>query len=290
MPPTQVGSGPSELRYEDVSQDGRLMLLAMPHALGEVVWRRLLAQQPAAKLAHTGVIPILTRFVIEGGEGPTSVRGPVEGEGRYALAHARGDDGAVRHLFMNMWCRLYARRGRTHGPPPDGAGERIFVGRVFAEHVFTRLFAPKGERQVTRLDAPGLPPVPEARWTMRPLEAVLALPDGARALDAAPVDDPAEVVFGLEHTDSNQHVNSLVYPRLIIDAALRRFAAHGRDPRVLARRLEVFYRKPCFAGETVRLRLRAFEHGADLGVLATVVPADRPDGPPHCAAQLRFAL
>src|SRR5205823_12900006 len=46
--------------------------------------------------------------------------------------------------------------------------------------------------------------------------------DGARALDEVAPDDFAET-FGLVHTDSNHHVNSLVYIRLFEEAALRRF-------------------------------------------------------------------
>jgi hypothetical protein len=285
--------GTSLLRYEDVSQDGRLVLLAIPYAIGGVFWMRLASTSDVARLTHAGVVPILTRLVIEGGSGPISIRKPLDGEGRYQLAHGVDAGGAVERLYLNVWVSLSAPRGRTHGPPPDGAGETLAVGRVFAEHVFTRPFAPAGERKVLRLDLDGTPPVPPARWPPRPPEAVLALPDGAEPLDEALAVDAAPIAFGLDHTDSNQHVNSLVYPRLFLEAALRRFAAHGRHGPLLARRLEVAYRKPCFAGDRARMLVRAYMHEGLPGAVGALV-ADGADplaaaARPHCTLQARFA-
>src|SRR5579883_623451 len=241
------------LRYEDVSQDGRLTLLALPPVLGPALWQTRMVHDPLARALHReGVVPILDRFVIEGGEGPVSVSRPLAVAGRYDLAHTVDERGAVDRILLRMWAQATAPRARTHGAQPAGEGEPIFAGRVYAEHVFTRPFAPPAERKVLRLDyADGAPAVPERRISWRSPDAVLVPPPGAVALDPAPLADEAPVVFGLHHTDSNQHVNSLVYPRLFQDAALRRFAARGEDPRLSARALEIAYRKPCFAGERV---------------------------------------
>jgi hypothetical protein len=284
LPADQRTEGPSSLRYEDVSQDGRLMLLSLAHSIGDVVWLKLLLQQ-AQKLARTGTVPILTRLVIEGGEGVTGVRGPLSATGAYQLAHSLAPDGSVKHLHLNLWTRVSAPRARTYGPPPERAGELDSVGRVFAEHVFTRLFAPPGQRAVTRLEVPGVPPLPPDRWVRRPAEAALQAPAGTRFLDDQPVVDPADVLFGLGHTDSNQHVNSLVYPRLFHDAALRRLHAHGHSTQVLARRLEIAYRKPCFAGQRVRIALRAFAGDERMGATGSFV-AD--DGTPYNFVSLSF--
>lgn len=288
VPAGQRSSGTTPLRYEDVAQDGRIMLLALPHAIGDVIWRKVLVGHPISRLSHGGVNTILSRFVIEGGEGPISVRRPLDAEGRYQLSHCAGDDGEVRHLMLNMWAKMTGPIGRTQGPPPPRAGETVPVGRVFAEHVFTRLFAPPGQRKVVRLEGEGLPAVPPDRWTWRAPEAVLTLEPGAQPLDAAPLPDETEVVFGLNHTDSNQHVNSLVYPRLFVDAALRRFAAHGHGRPVLARRLEIAYRKPCFAGDRARLALQAFTDGNRLGAAGVFVPAGDPSAAPYCFLHMLF--
>jgi hypothetical protein len=287
--PSERATGQTALRYEDVSQDGRVMLLGLPHAIGDIIWKQLIVYHGINRAAHAGIIPVLTRFVLEGGQGPISVRWPLSGAGAYQLAHTVGADGTVDRLLLNMWVNLQAPRGRTNGPPPPGAGEPIPVGRVFAEHVMTRLFAPPEARKVLRLEDPELPSVPPARWSWRPWQAVLALPEGARSLDGAPRTDEAEVVFGLHHTDSNQHVNSLVYPRLFQDAALRRLAAHGRSTVLLPRRLEVAYRKPLFAGQRAHLWLQAFADAEGLGAVGAFVSERAPLERPHAVLQIRFA-
>ncbi len=154
----------------------------------------------------------------------------------------------------------------------------------------TRLFAPPAERKVLSLDVDGESRVPHARWTWRAPGEVLELPAGARWLDDAFAPDAADVVFGLHHTDSNQHVNSLVYPRLFQDAALRRFAQHRRDARLLARRIEIAYRKPCFAGDRVEIVMRAFAAGDELGAVGALVSASAPLERPHCTMQVRFSV
>jgi hypothetical protein len=279
--PEAHGTGETPVSYEDIAQDGRLNLLPLAHAFGSVVWQKLLIHSPVIALNRSGVVPILTRFVFEGGDGPHSVRWPLTVDGRYQLAHTEAD-GQVDRLMLNLWINARAPLGRTHGPAPKHAGELAYAGRGFAEHVFTRLFAPPSERKVRRLIAPGLDPVPPAHWTWRPPEAVLALPDGAVPLDDEFVPDEAPIVFGLTHTDSNQHVNSLVYPRLFQEAVLRRLSARGRSTKVLARRMEIAYRKPCFAGERVRFSLRAYEHGDRVGAVGVLVPDGQPDAKPYC--------
>ncbi|MDI1445008.1 hypothetical protein [Polyangium sp. 6x1] len=294
VPEAQHASGPLVLRYEDISQNGKLLLDAMPVVLGPSVWRKVWQQGATAALAAEGILPILSRFVIEGGDGPLSVMSPMEGEGRFQLAHTAGENGAVERLVLNMWCNVFGKAGRTHGPAPANAGERLLAGRVFAEHVITRPFGPPEARKVTRLSMPGLPEVPPDRYAWRPPEASIDLPQGARWLDDAFVLDGMHVVFGLDHTDSNQHVNSLVYPRLFLEAALRRLWDHGRKNPQIARTIEIAYRKPSFAGERTRVALRAFARDDAAGVAAILVSDEEAAGPiekarPRVFARMWFA-
>jgi hypothetical protein len=289
----QRGEGPAPVRYEDIAQDGRLMLLGIPHVIGDVLWRGPVTRSAPARLHQQGIVPILTRFVIEGGDGPLSVRNPLWARGSFELSHTV-EDGAVKHLLLNMWATVHGPRAHTHGPvEAGGSPDTIYAGRIFAEHVFTRLFAPPAERRVTRLDLPGLEPVPPARWSWRPLEAVLELPDGAAPLDEAATPDDSAIAFGLQHTDSNQHVNSLVYPRLFMDSALRRLGAKGIGTALLPRRFEVAYRKPCFAGEKMRFLLRTYRLDDWYGAVGALVPdgsAERGgEVRPHCTIHATFS-
>jgi hypothetical protein len=279
VPAEQRGETRGHLRYEDVSQDGRLLVGALAPFLGGAVWSNLGRQELMHAVTRSGVVPILTRLSLRGGAGPIAIRPQVHAFGRYQVAHAVDASGEIDKLFLNMWCRVEGAKGRTYGPPPEGAGESIVVGELFAEHVFTRLFAPPEQRKVRRFDLPGVPAVPETRYAYAPPTALLALPTGATWLDEAPVAEETPLVFGIMHTDSNQHVNSMVYPRWFEEAALRRLDRAGHGASWLCRALDVAYRKPCFAGDRVRISLRlAREAGGRLGAIGAFVPegADKP--------------
>jgi hypothetical protein len=279
------------LRFEDVTQDGRLVLEALPTALVATIWRALLADVEAVRaLRVQGIAPILARLRMEGGKGPFSAHGAVEAEGAYR--YARADDG---RFMLEMASTLHAPIGRTYGGGV-GAGERAVAGRLFAEHVLTRLFAPDGQRRVRGLDFPGAPAVTESRDALPPFESIATLPPGATPLEPAMHPDPAALVFGVLHTDSNRHVNSLAYLRVFEEAALRRFFALGRGASVLARSVDIAYRKPCFAGQAVRITQQAYEAAGRLGVAATlaVEPHEAADGRkvaharPHAYVRMEF--
>lgn len=288
VPASQRASGTVSLRYEDIAQDGRLLLSAVPHGLGEVMFAKALSHGPVrAVFSAEGIVPILTRVIIQGFGGPIAVRKPLEGAGAYELAHVKDDHGGVARILLNIWLDVFGPKGLTYGPPPEDAGTRLHLGRVFAEHVFTRPFGPPENRKVRDLPLGGARIVPE---TVRPASHgpdLLVLPDGATWLDEERA-DAAEIVFGLGHTDSNQHVNSLVYPYLFEQAALRRLAAHGKSALMLARGVDLSYRKPCFAGDRMQIRLRAFSLGDALGAVGTFTPVGDPTAKPHVWTRIEF--
>ena len=260
--------GPVQLRYEDIVQDGRLSLLALPQGFGQVVWPNLLDNPTALHVLQSGVLPILSRMVLEDGGGPVSFYEPLQADGAWHLAHVRGRDGEVERIVLNYWTSLSGRSGHTlAGRPSDGAPV-VHVGRAYAEHVFTRLLAPPGERRITRLDAPGREPVPPSVWSWRRFE------DVDRPASASPLGEGAAPVhFGVAHTDPNQHVNSLVYPRLFEDLAVRVLATLGSGP-ILSRAAEIVWRKPFFAGESATVALSAWRDEGKLGASGAFVDAE----------------
>jgi hypothetical protein len=178
---------------------------------------------------------------------------------------------------MNVWCEIRGVAGRLGRS--QAAGELALAGTVFAEHTFTRLLAPPDQRKVTRLGVEGYPDLPETIYAAPAPITAQEVPDGGTWLDdLAP--DPASYVFTLDQTDSNQHVNSLVYVRIFPDAINRRLAATGRPlQRARSRGVDIAYRKPSFAGDTVRIQLRLFEQGGTLGAAGLV---EGTDGKPRC--------
>jgi hypothetical protein len=281
--PGQSTVSTTALRYEDVTQDGRLMPIALPPTMAGV-WRDVLTEHPGARNAlKTGVIPILTRMVLVSEEQPIHVNRPIETRAGFELAHDRDAAGEVSRIFMNVWTEVHGAAGRIS--PHSHPGPLALCGRVFAEHTFTRLLAPPDQRKVTRLGVTGYPDVPEARHQPPPPATIQDVPAGARWIDElAP--DVAPYAFSLDQTDSNQHVNSLVYIRMFLEATNRRLATSGeKGDKLRSRAIDIAYRKPSFAGEAVRAQLRLFEHADGLGA-AGFIAGD--DGKPR--AYVRVAL
>jgi hypothetical protein len=270
------------LRFEDVTQDGRLVLESLPTALGPIVFRGLMQNDPGMRACFEhGVFPIISRLVLHGMPGPFSANYRIEAEATFRVA--RSEDG---RLMLDMWANLYAPIGQTHGSPPADDAERVLAGQVFAEHVFTRPFAPVGQRKVSDFDFPGKPEVRETRSAPPRGEALAALPVSATPLEPSRRPDSTPITFGLCHTDSNMHVNSLIYLRMFEEASLRRFVELGQGAEWLAREVDIAYRKPCFAGQTMRVVQQAFMHEGRLGTIATLVPEPGAEGsPPSSPAQ-----
>jgi acyl-CoA thioesterase FadM len=87
------------------------------------------------------------------------------------------------------------------------------------------------------------------------------------------------------HTDSNQHVNSLVYPRLFEEAVVRALTDRAGVPdpgSLLARSIELRYRKPFFTGERAAIAIHAEpvsggpRRGAAVGTFAPAAGAPKP--------------
>jgi hypothetical protein len=276
----QRATGSYSIRFEDLSQDGRVHFEPIVASIDASIWRPMLAGNAAARaLRDAGVRPIFTRLDLEVGPAQLELGETLSAEGVYELAHQPDGKGGAERLFLNMWTTIDVVTSKRRK-------ERARVGRLFAEHQLTRPHAPAGERRVVALPDGS---VPRAEYRAARFESALDLPEGAAWLEPTASRDPTPLCFGLSHTDVNQHVNSLVYPRLFGDAALRRFASLGADTRTLAQRLRIAFRKPFFAGDAARIELRAYRDGAgELGALGTFGAA-ADDAKPHVYVQLGFS-
>ena len=276
VPENQRGSGAIHPRYDDIAQDGRPRLELLAHGISVSVWEGPVKQLDVASLVSRGIIPILTRIVIEANDGPFAVESPIDAIGCYEGAYAKTQAG--ERLYVNMWANMTAPIGRTILPAPSNAGERVAAGRMYAEHVFTKPFAPKDQRRVTVHDLAKFGSTPARRIEARQYADVVDLSD-LRALDDAFGRPCSPFAFGMRHTDSNQHVNSLVYFGLFEEAALAAIGAKQRGTQVMARAIEIAYRKPSFAGQVMQpwVRLADGDDGVHAACLLMPVGADPAD-------------
>src|SRR6476659_9733533 len=89
VPSEQAGKTEGHLRYEDITQDGRLMPIAIPPALSGF-WRTVLVKHPGATAAgQSGILPILTRLTIRALDQHIRVDRMIESDAGFILAHDR---------------------------------------------------------------------------------------------------------------------------------------------------------------------------------------------------------
>jgi hypothetical protein len=269
LPENDGGEETLSLRYDDVMQDGRLRLDAVWRPVGRLIWSRPEPSRVLAKLEE-GIGTVLARAVFEATEVRVPPRAPVRTRAWFRFEHTLGNDGKVDRIQFNTWIRSTVQGDDSSEP---------LLARAYGQRVFTRIGASPGSRSVTRLEGLGADGVPHHRNEWLPARTLLDIPKGAVLLDMAPRLDPGRIVFGLSHTDGNHHVNFLVYPRFIEEAALGRFFDLGVGAKLAARWFEIRYRKPSFAGDCLRVVLQAFRAESGIGVVAAAVEDD--GGPPE---------
>jgi hypothetical protein len=285
VPREQQSEAPFILRYEDIAQDGFLKLAALPNAFSDAIWRNLLSKHPMQRSAFKqGILPILSRFVLSCEEVSVSPQRPLHIKARYQVARSLSTSGETARILANFWADLYGKPGHPLSPVPESDAE-VLVARAFGEHIFTRPFAPKEERKV--LSLAGLEGGPTAPLPVQPWSPPQALLEGVTLTPSE-----TSITFGLMHTDGNQHVNSLVYPRLFEEAAVRAFTAQGTPLRTAATQMDIRFRKPCFAGERLRVWLCLLQEGGSLGAIAALFPESETTPRPEqgrCFASLYFS-
>lgn len=284
--PDQAITAERYQRYEDCTQDGRLTAIAIPPALA-TLWQTTMARHPGARNAvAAGVVSLLTRLTVTSFDQPVRIHRPIESTVGFELAHDRDAAGAVSRLFMNVWADVRGIPGRA-GAPASAERDPVLAGRAFAEHTFTRPFAPPDQRRVTSLAGiEGYPEVPAARYTAPAPSTAAEAPAGTTWLDELAA-DPVDILFTLDQTDANQHVNSLVYVRYFLDAVQRRLASGGHPARVRSKAFDIAYRKPSFAGDRVRAQLRMFAHGDQIGGAGFIAAAGE-EARPRCYVRVLF--
>lgn len=281
--PDRCAEFDASLRYEDVAQDGRLMPLAMPPTMSGL-WQAAIVNSPGSRNSIAkGIIPILTRLTISTTDARIRVDRPVRTTAGLELAHAAHDN-TVSRIFMNVWTTVSGTAGRI-GPRQQTDTPLVPAGTLFAEHTFTRPLAPPTQRRVLALEGDGYPEIPPTRYDAPPPETAQDAPPTATWLtDLTP--DPTPIVFTLDQTDSNQHVNSLVYIRVFLAAAQRAIAAANLPLIIRSRAVDIAYRKPCFAGDRVRAHLRLFSLDGAPGAAGVIIGEDNK---PRCFVRVSYS-
>ncbi len=219
------------LRFEDVSQNGRVMLDALPHGLGPAVWVKLLQASPVQALIARKGSSRSSPASSSRAERGRSRRGSrcncrAAPAGAHGGRHLPGEPADPGHVAVGQ--RAPQPDLRTRRRPARASRSRsVACSRSTSSRGPSR--RPRRARccasspRICRRCRPSATTFARRRRSVGPARG-----RGAARRGADPGSDP--VAFGLDHTDGNQHVNSLVYPRLFAEAALRRLGArpqHG---------------------------------------------------------------
>ena len=146
----QRGTTQLTLPYNHLCQDSRVKLAGLMSAVGQVGWERW-QHSPLSHTSADGVMPILSRVVIEASDASVEMGSNLRADGGYLVAHGPTPKPEDRRLYLNMYADVWGNSGRSHGERPDNAGSSVRIGRILTEHIFTRPFGPPGERPAERV-------------------------------------------------------------------------------------------------------------------------------------------
>jgi hypothetical protein len=271
------------LALEDLSEQRLVKLGGLARALEQVCWYRLLSGQPVSRLARNAALHAsLSRLAFEGRGVPVQPETRLAAVGTFQYGHTLAADGRVDRRLLRLHTEL-----RLPEPPPGADGsdpDALVVGRIHTEHLLTAA-TPNGETPAG-LDEFAFPDDGGTRFEWTAPSHVHAPPPNARRLDREGRVGRT-IVFGPMHTDPRGRVRSLAFPRIFEEVALERFAALGQRVDVLAREVQLTYRKPCVAGQRVDVMLQAFERDGAPYAVGAFVPHGL-DRRPHCYVRMGF--
>jgi hypothetical protein len=120
FPPDQVTTNERFPRYEDCTQDGRLIATSVPPALS-TLWQTTLARHPGSRNASAaGIHALFTRLTVESLDASIRVHRPFDIRAGFELAHDRDAAGEVTKLYSNVWAEVRGLGGKSGGPRSGG--------------------------------------------------------------------------------------------------------------------------------------------------------------------------
>jgi len=295
------GSTSRPVTWAELDADYTLKLPALFHPCLDALTAAITDNFDLFGLGRRGIAAI-THYVELAATGvPIALGRPLEL--RYGIRLFRatlppGPSGAPRErLLLDQRIALHSFHragGATDLGYDDGSGAPVQAGEFRLLQVFTRPFAPAGQRQVTEVprEFHGLAehPFPEPPPS---LERLWAAGEGLPEITPPGV-LPMERVWGRGHTDINHHVTVAEYLRLLETAHVA--LAHGAGLPVAAHRtarVRCLFRRPFYAGECCAVQGRLLRHGTTT-VLPGGIHRRGPDGAlerePSIAALLEGAL
>ena len=234
----------SSVEWHMLNMAGELITIRMADTIGTGLRQVLRPYWTYDPGSDDGVAPIPHLMRLETSGRQVTLGTPLRQDYRFRLVVGRDVDGALIRAHLVMDCTMYER-----GVPASGA-----LGSAEIWMALTRPFAAPGARRLRAVPAAlGFLTehhVAEHSLGRRPIESFRCR---AAASEAVFV-DTLPLVYHMDRSDSNRHINMHVYPQQALDYLALVFHRSGGDAeRLRFRKVTVYFRRPFLPGDVAEI-------------------------------------
>ena len=236
----------SSVEWHMLNMAGELITIRMADTIGTGLRQVLRPYWTYDPGSGDGVAPIPHLMQLETCGRQVSLGAPLRQEYRFRLVTSRGVDDALIRAHLVMSCTLYER-----GAPASGA-----LGSAEIWMALTRPFAAPDARRL-RAVPEGLAflteqGVAEHELGGRPIESFRC----RAAASETVFRDTLPLVYHMDRSDSNRHINMHVYPQQALDYLALAFHRSGGDAgRLRFRKVTVCFRRPFLPGDAAEVEV-----------------------------------
>ena len=236
----------SSVEWHMLNMAGELITIRMADTIGPGLRQVLKPYWTYDPGSGDGVAPIPHLMQLATGGRKVALGTPLRQQYRFRLVTSRGVDGALIRAHLVMNCTLYERDAPASG----------VLGNAEIWMALTRPFAAPGARRLSAVPAAlafltehG---VAEHELGGRPIESFRCQ---AEALEKM-FRDTLPLVYHMDRSDSNRHVNMHVYPQQALDYLALAFHRSGGDAgRLRFRKVTVCFRRPFLPGDVAEVEV-----------------------------------
>ena len=236
----------SVVEWHLLNMGGELITIRLADTIGPGLRQVLRPHWNYNPNSGDGVAPIPHMMRLAARPGPIALGTPMQQRYRIRLVTTRKAGGALRRAHLVMHCEL-AAPGRRSGPT---------LGTSEIWMALTRPYAAAGEHRITEVPA-GLGflaehPLQDDDLGRRPIESYRCTAGAGEHLFR----DTLPLVYHMDRSDSNLHVNMHVYPQQALDyLALSCHRAGGDAGRLRFRTATAYFRRPFLPGDVAAVEV-----------------------------------
>ena len=236
----------SSVEWHMLNMAGELITIRMADTIGPGLRQVLRPYWTYDPGSGDGVAPIPHLMQLETSGRQVALGTPLCQEYRFRLVTSRGVDGALIRAHLVMNCTLYGR-----GASASGA-----LGSAEIWMALTRPFAAPGARRLRAVPAAlaflSEHGVAEHDLGERPVESFRC----RAAASETVFHDTLPLVYHMDRSDSNRHINMHVYPQQALDYLALAFHRSGGDAgRLRFRKVTVCFRRPFLPGDVAEVEV-----------------------------------